>query len=90
MSSLDPAKEVVILKDPGKQTTKSGLFIPQPEGKERPEIGEVVAIGKGIKPVAFEVGDRIVYRKYIEHSVQVGANHFIIVEFKDIRARVID
>lgn len=90
MSKILPAKEVVILKDPGEQETKSGLRIAKTIGKDKPEVGEVVAIGAGDRPLEFEVGDKIVFKKYMEHNIEIGAESFNVIQFKDIMGKVVE
>jgi|GEM_PF-6982273 len=79
-----PAKEVVILRDLGTQKTKSGLYLPDEDGREKPEIGIVEEIGHGELPVGFKKGDRVIFKKYMRSDIEVGSESFNIVAFKDI------
>ncbi len=88
MESIIPAKNIVILKSV-KLTTKSGLESVE-TGRNAPEIGEVVRIGKGILPVKIKVGDTVVYRKYMENKVyvpQVG-EELNFIDFKELVANL--
>jgi co-chaperonin GroES (HSP10) len=90
MEDLNPSKEVVVLEDAGAQKTKSGLDLPTQEGKSKPEIGRVVAFGLGTQPVPFKIGDKIVYRKYMDNKIQVGVKSYNFIDFKDILAVIKD
>lgn len=82
---VTPAAKTVIVVEPKQQTTSSGISIPiSANEKSRPEVGEVVAIGKGEKPVSFKIGDVIVYRKYMDNRVFIRDSEFNFVDFKDI------
>lgn len=88
METVKPAKEIVILKAK-RLETKSGLESVE-TGKNAPEIGEVVAIGKGVPPIKIEIGDTVVYRKYMDNKVyipQVG-EELNFVDFKEIVANL--
>lgn len=81
-TKLIPAKNIVILKS-GEDKTASGLAIVN-DKKEKPETGVVFKIGNGKKPVPFKVGDRIVYRKYMENTTSIEGVNYNFIDFKDI------
>jgi chaperonin GroES len=83
---VDPAKKIVILKDLGKVKTKSGIDLPESTERQKPEIGVVYAFGEGKKPMDFEKGDRVVYRKYMDNRVDIEGERFNFIDFKDILA----
>ena len=87
---LYPAKNVVILKDAGQTQTKSGLVVPQGSDKNRPEVGIVLKIGAGKRPLEFKEGDKIVFRKYMENRTFIGSEEFNFIDFKDIVAVIKD
>lgn len=70
-----------------KEKTDSGIYIPETSGNEKPEQGEVLAVGDGsyddgdLIPVRVKVGDKIIFSKYgydeIKHN---GKKYFIIKE----------
>lgn len=88
MKGITPAKETVILRAV-KLTTKSGLEAIE-TGKNAPEIGEVIMIGKGTPPVPMKVGDTIVYKKYMENKVYIpqAGEELNFIEFKEIVANL--
>lgn len=64
------------------QTTKSGLHLNNAENK--PETGEVVVVGKGVKPIEFKIGDYIVFRKYTDNRIFLSGVEYNFVQFKDV------
>ena len=74
------------------QTTASGLVIPD-TAKEKPQEGEVVAIGPGRiddngnrVPLDVNVGDKVIYSKYGGTEVKHGGEEFLILSARDVLA----
>ena len=73
------------------ETTKSGIVLPG-QNKEKPQQGEVVAVGPGGlvdgKEVKMEVkvGDQVIYSKYAGNEVKLEEEEYIIVKQNDILA----
>jgi chaperonin GroES len=72
------------------EKTAGGLFIPD-SAKEKPQEGEVVAVGKGKrlddgKVVALDVkaGDRILFGKYSGSEVKLDGNEYIIMREDEV------
>lgn len=80
---ITPAKNIVILK---KHTlkTKSGLISGDPDSKEYPELGTIVAVGEGEQPLPLAEGTVVAYKRWTEFKIVIGSDEFIFVEFKDI------
>ena len=95
-TSLVPlADRIVITPLKQEEVTASGLVIPDTV-KEKPQQGEVVAVGPGRlddngKRVALEVsvGDRILYAKYTGTEVKLDNNDYIVLNEKDVLARLV-
>ncbi len=75
--------------------TASGIVLPD-SAKEKPQVGEVMAIGPGGiseegKPVKMvvSVGDKVLYKKWGGNEVKVGSEEWLLVEQKEIMAVVI-
>jgi chaperonin GroES len=63
---------------PEESVTKSGLFLPD-TAKEKPQRGEVVAVGDDTDLIKVAVGDRVLYPKYTGTEIQLdGADHLLI------------
>lgn len=75
------------------EVTASGLIIPDTADKEKPQQGEVIALGTGKltedgKKVPFnvKVGDKIVFKKYSPDEIEVDGVEYLIMEEDDILA----
>lgn len=77
---IKPAKEVVALM-PTDIKSKTTIDVVE---KNQPELGEVIAIGTGKKPVPFEVGSILAYRKYGEYKFWLDGKEILFVKFEDL------
>jgi chaperonin GroES len=92
---LSPLADRVMIKPLDKeQVTKGGLVIPD-TAKERPQEGEVVAVGVGRitddgKKVAMElkVGDKIVYSRYAGNEWKEDDIEYLILKESEILAKI--
>lgn len=92
--SIKPLEDRVVIKQvEAEQTTSSGLVIPD-TAQEKPQEGEVVAVGPGRMsgdkrvPLDVSVGDRVLYSKYGGTEVKYGADEFLVLSVKDVLAIV--
>ena len=82
---------VVKPKDEDESTTASGLVIPD-TAKEKPQLGEVVAVGPGEfkdgerVPVDVSVGDLVFYSKYGGTEVKYEGDDYLILSSRDVLA----
>lgn len=89
---IKPLFDKVIVKPLGEdEITKSGIVLPDTAEKERPEKGEVIAVGPGkrlengqLSPVSVKVGDKIVFRKYSPDEIKVDGEEFLVISESDI------
>ena len=86
------ADRVVVKPLEAEEKTKGGLLIPD-TAKERPQQGEVVAIGPGRVsddgkkiPMEVKLGDKILYGKYSGTEVTYDAVEYLIMRESDIFA----
>lgn len=93
--SIKPLEDRVLVKPlAAEQTTASGLVIPD-SAKERPQEGEVVAVGPGTGvgdehvPVPLEVGDKVVYSKYGGTELKYDGEEYLILAVRDILAVIV-
>lgn len=92
--SLRPLNDRVIVKPlPKEEVTKTGIILPDTIDKERPEQGEVAAIGPGKmlengsrSVMSVKVGDKVVFKKYSPDEVKIGTDEFLVVAESDIIA----
>ncbi|HTO92863.1 MAG TPA: co-chaperone GroES [Bacteroidota bacterium] len=88
------ADRVVIKPSPAEEKSRGGIILPD-TAKEKPVVGEVVAIGPGKvtddgKKVAPEVkvGDKVLYGKYSGTEVTIEGDEYLIMREADIFAIV--
>ena len=63
---------------PEENVTKSGLYVPD-TAKEKPQRGEVVAIGDDHETIKVAVGDQVLFPKYSGTEIRLdGTDHLII------------
>jgi chaperonin GroES len=86
------ADRVVVKPLEAEEKTKGGLFVPD-TAKERPQQGEVVAVGPGRVsddgkkiPMEVKVGDKILYGKYSGTEVTYDGVEYLIMRESDIFA----
>ena len=91
--TLTPLEDKIIVKQAEAQTqTASGLYIPD-NAKEKPQQGEVLAVGPGRRddkgeriPMDVKVGDKVLYSKYGGTEVHYEGEDYLIVGARDILA----
>jgi chaperonin GroES len=93
--NLQPLGDRVIVKPLSEEDNKtpSGIYIPD-TAKEKPQEGEVIAVGPGepnengenIKPDV-EIGDKVVYSKYGGTEIKVDGTEYLILSSRDIQYR---
>lgn len=91
---LLPLGDRVIVKAVAKEEmTKTGIILPGANEKERPEQGEIVAVGPGRlmdtgtrSPVSVSVGDKVVFKKYAPDEVKIGDETYLVLSESDIMA----
>lgn len=86
--SVQPLHDRVIVKPAtAEQKTAGGIIIPD-TAKEKPQKGQVVAVGKGKKdePMLVKVGDHVLYGKYSGTELQFEGQDYLIMRESDILA----
>jgi len=94
-SKIVPLADRVVVKNvAAEETTASGLVIPD-TAKEKPQQGEVIAVGpgrvddKGARvPMDVEVGDRVLYAKYSGNDIKLDQTEYLVLAEKDILAKI--
>jgi chaperonin GroES len=92
--SLKPLEDRIVVK-PGEEeeTTVSGIVIPD-TAKEKPQEGEVIAVGPGRfedgnrVPLDVKVGDKVIYSKYGGTEVKLDGEDHLILSARDVLAIV--
>ena len=81
---------IVVKRIDEMETTRNGIFIPD-SAKEKPQEGEVMAIGKGKRledgqmvALDVKVGDRILFGKYSGNEIKLDGAEYIIMREDDV------
>ena len=92
--SLKPLEDRIVVKpSEDDTTTASGIVIPD-TAKEKPQEGEVIAVGPGRfedgtrVPLDVSVGDKVIYSKYGGTEVKVKGDEYLILSARDVLAVV--
>ena len=93
--SIKPLADRIVIKQlEAEQTTASGLVIPD-TAKEKPQEGEVIAVGPGRfddngnrVPMDVAVGNVVLYSKYGGTEVKFGADEYLVLSARDVLAIV--
>ncbi len=91
MVKLRPLQDRVLVKRfEEKEVKKGGIIIPD-TAKEKPQEGEVIAVGPGkvtedgkLQPMSVKVGDKILFGKYSGNEVKLGDEEYLIMKEDDI------
>jgi chaperonin GroES len=81
---------VVVKRIEEKETVLGGIIIPD-TAKEKPQEGEVIAVGKGkrlddgkLAPLDVKAGDRILFGKYSGSEIKVEGEEYLIIREDEI------
>ncbi len=93
---LQPLGDRVVVKPDEDQDlrTPSGLVIPD-TAKEKPQIGEVIAVGPGAlnddgerMPMEVKEGDKVLYSKFAGTEVKIEGEDYLVLSARDLLAIV--
>ena len=81
---------VVVKRIEAEEKTKGGIIIPD-TAKEKPQEGEVIAVGPGgrddngkLIPIDLKVGDRILFGKWSGNEIKLDGEELLIMKESDI------
>ncbi len=88
---IRPLHDRVIVKHvEAERTTSSGIVIPDSAG-EKPDQGEILAVGHGkilengeVRKMDVKVGDRVLFGKYAGQTVKVDGQELLVMREEDI------
>ena len=91
--SIKPLEDRIVVRQvEAEQTTASGLVIPE-TAKEKPQEGEVVAVGPGRVadhgtrvPVDVAIGDKVIYSKFGGTEVKYAGEEYLVLSARDVLA----
>jgi len=95
--AIRPLHDRVIVKRlEAERTTSSGIVIPDSAG-EKPDQGQVIAVGRGrilengeVRPLSLKAGDRVLFGKYAGQAVKVAGEDLLVIREEDIFAVIED
>lgn len=93
MTKYQPLNDHILVKPiRNDEVSKAGIILPDTVDKEKPEKGEVVAIGQGKlldngvhAPISVKVGDKVIFKKYAPDELP-GEEDLMIIKEEDILA----
>jgi len=93
--SLNPLADRVVVRPTEKEeVTKGGIVLPD-TAKERPQEGEVIAVGPGkvaddgrLVPMELKVGDHVVYSRYGGTEFKEDDDELLIMRESEILAKI--
>ncbi|MBL6693357.1 MAG: co-chaperone GroES [Proteobacteria bacterium] len=88
---IRPLQDRVVVKRQDEETTSSGGIVLPGSATEKPQQGEVVAVGPGKKtedgkvvPVDLKVGDQVIFGQYGGNTVKIGGDELLILNESEI------
>jgi chaperonin GroES len=94
--NLKPISDHLVVKPHSEEIkTKSGIVLPDTVDKEKPETGEVLAVGPGRVldngnrlEMSVKVGQKILFKKYSPDEFKIDGDEFLVLSESDIIAIV--
>ena len=91
MAKLTPLHDRILVRRVEEaETTRGGIIIPD-TAKDKPQEGEVIAVGKGksndegkVFPLAVKEGDRILFGKYAGTEIKIDGEDFVIMREEEV------
>lgn len=93
VSTVKPLSDRVLIKvGEAEEKTAGGILLPD-TAKEKPQVGEIVAVGPGKwnedgsrQKMEVKVGDKVLYSKYARTDIKIGTEDYVLLSEKDILA----
>ena len=91
---IKPLADHVLIKPiEEEEKTKTGILLPETAEKEKPEQGEVIAVGPGKRtsegkliPLEVKKGDKVLFTKYGPTEIKIEGKKYLIAREEDILA----
>ncbi len=86
--NIKPLGERIIVK-PLKQEekTEGGIFLPETASKEKPQQGNVIAVGPDFKGV--KKGDKVLFAKYAGTEIEIKDKEYLVLGEDDVLAIIV-
>jgi chaperonin GroES len=89
--NIRPLYDNVVIKRQEEETVSAGGIVLPGSAKERPNQGEVVAVGTGkildngeVRALQLKVGDKVVFGQYSGNTIKIGGEELIIMREQDV------
>jgi chaperonin GroES len=91
---LKPLGDHIIVKPlTNEEVTKAGIVLPDTVDKDRPERGEVIAVGPGRvldngsrSVMDVSVGQKVVFKKYAPEEIKINGEIFLVINSSELIA----
>ena len=91
MAKLTPLHDRILVRRVAEaETTRGGIIIPE-TAKDKPQEGEVIAVGKGkvnedgkVRPLDVKEGDRILFGKYSGTEIKIDGEELLIMREEEV------
>ena len=84
---------VIVKQSKEEEITKSGIVLPDTLNKEKPQQGEIIAVGPGKIDntgkkieMSVKVGDKILFSKYSPNEIKIDNEEYLVMRETDILA----
>lgn len=91
--NIKPLADYLVVKPVIEEMTKSGIVLPDTIAKERPEKGEVMALGEGRlldngtrQAMDLKIGDRVMFKAYSPTTIKIDGEEYLIIRESDVLA----
>jgi chaperonin GroES len=81
---------IVVRRIEESETTRGGIIIPD-SAKDKPQEGEVIAVGKGksndegkVFPLDVKAGNRVLFGKYSGNEIKIDGEEFLIMKEEEV------
>ncbi len=90
---LRPLHDRVVIRRMAEERTSAGGIVIPDTATEKPDKGEVVAVGTGkvteagdVRKLELKVGDKVLFGKYSGTTVKIGAEELLVMREDDVMA----
>ena len=91
--SIRPLHDRVVVKRMEEERTSAGGIVIPDSATEKPDKGEVIAVGKGkimengdVRPMDLAVGDKILFGKYAGSAIKMDGDELLVMREDDVMA----
>jgi len=86
--NIKPLGERIIVKPlKQKEKTEGGIFLPETASKEKPQQGNVIAVGPDFKGV--KKGDKVLFAKYAGTEIEIKDEEYLVLGEDDVLAIIV-